>query len=281
MMSNDIVEILNSESLSLLHKEQPRLDVIHTFYEGHYIREAHIPKGTVVIGRYHVQPSINICIKGKILISDSFGCTQEVTAPFFSFYKEGSKVGYAIEDTVWLNIFNTDCTDVYELDKILFEDNFEFNMAHAEHKIRKSPYNEEDLLDYHNFLKANNLTEDKVRKLMDDFPVVKEYGSFKYKVGLSPLNGKGIFATAGIKTEEVIGYARIEGNKTTLGRYMNHSLMPNAFPIRVDNSIMVIAIYDIEGCFGGFDGEEITIDYNEVYLLSKELDGERLCLDLL
>ena len=109
---------------------------------------------------------------------------------------------------------------------------------------------------------------------MTDLPT----GSWKVKTGSSVIEGKGLFATADIAAGELIAPARISGKRTIAGRYTNHAAAPNAefqaaFPY---GDINLVALRTIEGCRGGYDGEEITIDYRAAYALKMRLEG--LCL---
>jgi hypothetical protein len=74
-------------------------------------------------------------------------------------------------------------------------------------------------------------------------------------VRTSPIEGVGIFATNKINKDGLIGPARMNGMRTQLGRYMNHSHAPNAVMRQAYDDLYVVALSDI------IPGEEITIDY--------------------
>jgi len=89
------------------------------------------------------------------------------------------------------------------------------------------------------------------------------------KIGDSPIEGKGLFATATIEQGEVIAPAGIKGKRTIAGRFTNHSANPNAFLVLHENGdVDLVAKYYISGCKAGFDGEEITIDYRQALALN-------------
>jgi len=68
---------------------------------------------------------------------------------------------------------------------------------------------------------------------------------------------------------DLIAPARIAGMRTPAGRYTNHSNTPNsAMILTACGDINLIALRDIEGCKGGDNGEEITIDYRQALALS-------------
>lgn len=87
----------------------------HYFSHGVYTRELFIPKGTVLTGKIHRYSSVNIISKGKIrAISDKGIHDIEaphvfVTGPFVK------KAGFALEDTVWINVLPWDKEEDIEM----------------------------------------------------------------------------------------------------------------------------------------------------------------------
>lgn len=95
---------------------QVEMPVKHSFARGMYIREMFIKKGSLVVGKIHRQECINICASGDISILTETGFMR-VVAPFQIVSPAGmQRVGYANEDTVWINIFRTDETDIEKLE---------------------------------------------------------------------------------------------------------------------------------------------------------------------
>lgn len=93
--------------------EAERLDmrVDHEFMDGIYIRRLHIPAGTVVVGKVHRKDCLNVVESGDISILTEFG-SRRVKSGFTGVSPAGiQKLGFAHEDTVFLNVFRTDCTD--------------------------------------------------------------------------------------------------------------------------------------------------------------------------
>lgn len=89
------------------------LPVTHTFSDGMYTREMFIPKNTIVIGRVHKKECINICSKGSLNILSFDGEVFQVSAPFNATSQPGSiKIGFALEDSIWINVFRTDAIDI-------------------------------------------------------------------------------------------------------------------------------------------------------------------------
>lgn len=90
--------------------------VKHSFAPGMYIREMFIPKGSVVVGKVHRTECLNLCIQGDIDLVTEEG-DMRVSAPFNAVSAPGTqKIGYAHEDTIWINVFRTDETDIERLE---------------------------------------------------------------------------------------------------------------------------------------------------------------------
>jgi len=134
MESTELIEAEKAAFLALPKREQiasfiadllaatddhMEFDVKHSFAPGMYIREMFIPKGSVVVGRVHRDECVNICPMGDIDIVSEAGDVR-VVAPFTAVSAPGTqKIGYAHEDTVWINVFRTDETDIEKLEKAL------------------------------------------------------------------------------------------------------------------------------------------------------------------
>jgi hypothetical protein len=107
------------------------------------------------------------------------------------------------------------------------------------------------------------------------------FGSYKFAIFDSKIQGKGLFASANIEEGEVIGVARIGNCRTPIGRFTNHSKTPNAYPrLNSQGGIDLVAKTCIMGSRGGLDGEEITVDYRQSRVTAEKLDRELSCLHL-
>ena len=113
----------------LLPEPQVECPVYNHFMPGIYIREMHIPKGTLVIGHEHIVESTNVFLKGKLKLLQEDGSWQELEAPMMFKGKLGRKVAIALEDCVWQNIFATDETDIEVLESTLIRK----SVAYLEH----------------------------------------------------------------------------------------------------------------------------------------------------
>jgi hypothetical protein len=111
---------LDALEAAMLSQPQTECAVTHHFGPGIYIREVRIPAGLLVIGHSHRDENLNIMLAGKMaLLAD--GQISVVEAPFMKVAMPGRKVGFAIEDTVWQNVYATEETDIEVLEQAYVE----------------------------------------------------------------------------------------------------------------------------------------------------------------
>jgi len=249
----------------MLQFEQADCPVIHRFSPGLYIREVRVPSDTLAIGHYQKCEHLNLFLQGKVLMYNEDGTKTELTAPMIFTAPPGRKMGYVIDEMVWLNIYPTQETDVETLEETYLDK----NVTWQEHKklmdTIKANDRISDIEDYKALISDYGLTEEDVRKETEDETdqVPIPAGDYKFLISNSNIEGKGVFASASIDPGEIIGPANVDGKRTPLGRYCNHSMQPNAKMIRIGNDIFLAAISEIPGCRGGLNGEEITTDYRK------------------
>jgi hypothetical protein len=210
-------------------------------------------------------------LKGRVTMLLENGELSEVVAPAMFTAKPGRKIGYIHEDMVWLNVYATTETDVEKLEAMFLiksdpwqENN---NMQNSIEKLNRIV----DREDYKQALRELGVTEEIVRSQSENIDDMRPlpYGAWKVMIACSPIEGKGLFATADIKGGDLIAPARISGCRTIAGRYTNHGKNPNAEMFLLPNGdIELVALRDIKGCAGGYTGEEITIDYRKAASLS-------------
>lgn len=101
------------------------LPTFHHFAHGTYVRELRIPKGCVLVGKIHRYDTINILLKGKIRVATDAG-EKMLEAPLVFTAPAGVKrAGYALEDTVWLNIHPAVTTDLNQIERDVTVESFE------------------------------------------------------------------------------------------------------------------------------------------------------------
>ncbi len=260
----DLAQAVASLEALCLSQKQVACPVYHHFSPGIYIREVNIPANTISIGHRQKTEHLNIFLKGKVLFLEPDGRTSVLTAPMIFTSPPGRKVGYILEDMVWLNAYPTTETNVEVLEDTYLDKSDTWKQESIKGLTDISVL--EDQGDYLQMLKEFNIDEDFVRQSSErtedciDFP----YGVYSLGVFDSKRQGKGIFATADFNVGDLIAPALICQKRTPLGRYTNHSKNPNVKPHRVNADIYFVAIKPIKGNYGGFTGDEITVNYRDV-----------------
>jgi quercetin dioxygenase-like cupin family protein len=98
----------------------------HNFLPGVYVRTLYLKKGDVLTGKIHKHECINIVAKGKIAVTDCNGDRKILVAGDIFNSPAGTKrAGFAFEDTVFINVFNCDETDVDKIENVLACDSVE------------------------------------------------------------------------------------------------------------------------------------------------------------
>lgn len=260
LITKDILLQMEDEMLQLPQVDCP---VFHRFGPDLYIREVFIPKGSVAIGHHQNFEHLNVFLKGKVMMINEDGSNTILEAPMQFIGKPGRKIGYILEDMVWQNIYATKETDIEKLEAhyLTKSDAWQYNNT-LKMSIKKLE-REGDRQDYYQFLNDINYTESMVREQSENESDQIRLEVQKVMVSDSPIEGKGLFATANFNPEEVIMIARLNGKRTQAGRFTNHSPTPNAKMVGVGDDIYLVAIKKIEGCKGGCFGDEITVDYRQ------------------
>lgn len=94
----------------------PDYPVEHIVCDGVYVRKLFIPKRTLLIGKIHRKDCVNVVADGDISLLTEFG-TSRVRAGATSVSRAGiMKVGYAHEDTIFLNVFRTNKTSIADIE---------------------------------------------------------------------------------------------------------------------------------------------------------------------
>lgn len=112
------IEAIEAYMLSVPQDQKVEVPVNHHFGPGVYIREVTIPAGSMAIGHEQRFDHLNILLTGAVAMYDEAG-VKVLKAPLIFVGKPGRKLGMAIEDCVWLNVFATDETDVDKLEEMI------------------------------------------------------------------------------------------------------------------------------------------------------------------
>lgn len=100
--------------------QMPQADFVetHHYAEGIYGRELFIPAGVVLTGKIHRDSTLNVLLQGRIKVTSADGSVQELEAPSVFVSPPGcKKVGYAITDTIWLNVHPTRLKDLAAIEQ--------------------------------------------------------------------------------------------------------------------------------------------------------------------
>lgn len=102
--------------VSLPADQQEEFKVEHSVHDGVYTRKLFIPKGSILVGKIHKKSCQNIVAKGDITVVTETGKLR-VQAGYSVVSPPGiQKVGYAHEDTIFINVFRTDKTEIDEIE---------------------------------------------------------------------------------------------------------------------------------------------------------------------
>lgn len=256
---------------AMLAHEQADCPVVHYFGPGIYIRELRMKAGIFAIGHRQKHQHMNVLIKGRVLMLQNDGSTVEVSAPMTFVGQPGRKTGYVLEDVVWQNIYATNERDVPTLERMFLDKSMEWEEADLLRARAAHATGQPAREDFHTMLSEYDISASKVRQQSEntqdqtDMPL----GAWQFKTGQSSIQGTGIFLTSSASAGYVVGPARLAGKRTPLGRYTNHSNTPNARMEQLPNGdIQLVLARDVQGCRGGEDGEEVTIDYRQALSLS-------------
>lgn len=270
------IQVITEEKVQTLEKhflneKQADCPVTHIFAPNIYIRQVFIPAGTFSIGHYQTTEHLNIMLKGRVTMVNEDGSHTELTAPQTFVAKPGRKIGYIHEDMIWQNVYSTDETDVEKLEAMFLKKSITWQEHQKSQNLLLTLDYSSDVEDYYLAISEYGFDHETVRKqtenLEDQIPM--PYGDYKIMIADSKIDGKGVFATGNFEEGEVIAPARIDGKRTPVGRYTNHSKNINAIMVLRDNgNIDLVAKKAITGCQGGNLGQEITIDYRQAISLA-------------
>lgn len=117
-------EILVSHPDSASHntdKMQEDFPLEHHFDGDIYTRTVRMPKGSVVVSFIQKKSHPSFLLKGKVSVLLDTGEVETYEAPHSIFTKAGTQRVFAVhEDTVWTCVFNTDKTNVEDVEKEIY-----------------------------------------------------------------------------------------------------------------------------------------------------------------
>jgi hypothetical protein len=197
------------------------------------------------------------------------GPIHVVKAPHFYVAPPGRKMGLAIFDTVWVNIFATEETDVEKLEARLFQDSQAFLTLAEKIQLEREASHALDREDFQFVLDEFGIAFEEARKLSEDeSDLVPMPEGWPIMIRPSAIEGKGVFIQTRARPGEVIAPTRINGKRTPVGRYANHSRRPNAkFVERAGDSYLMAIEIIAPFCSEVVPGDEVVVDYRSVLAL--------------
>ena len=121
-VNHDIAVATSLDHIEAMMLAAPQIDcpVSHHFGHGIYMREAFLPAGTYIMGHAHKHEHMNIMLKGKMAVIVN-GEAKVIEGPYIFTGQAGRKFAYIIEDTVFVNAYATEETDVDKLEEMFVD----------------------------------------------------------------------------------------------------------------------------------------------------------------
>ena len=101
------------------------LPVDQVSIDGMVMRTMHIPKGTLLVGKIHKLDCINVVASGDISILTEHGSGRMTAGDTAASPAGTQKIGYANEDTAFINIFRTSETSIEGIENAIAWASFE------------------------------------------------------------------------------------------------------------------------------------------------------------
>lgn len=114
---NTVTSSFDQIEALMLSAPQVECPVTHHFGHGIYMREAFLPAGIYVMGHAHKNEHMNIMLKGKMAVIVN-GEAKVIEGPYIFTGQPGRKFAYIIEDTVFVNAYATEETDIEKLEEM-------------------------------------------------------------------------------------------------------------------------------------------------------------------
>lgn len=250
-----LINELARRMLALPPEQQLNFALEHIFCEGMYLRKMFIPKGSLLVGQVHKLPCLNLVCKGDIAVMTETGSAR-VGAGYTVASPAGTqKLGFAHSDTVFVNIFRTDLTDLAAV---------EAEIAY----IPEPDAHDVDRLDFCAFMHEYGLSEDYVEAIVADMSdhIDLPDGIASVYFATSAIHASGTFASHAFAGGQTIAPARMGRQRTLVGRLTNHAKQPNCrFADDGQGGLLLVAAQDIAA------NTELTIDYRQAARINVSL----------
>lgn len=253
----------------LLQLPQAEIRTIHTFYPGRYERTIIIPAWTVLSGAEHKTPYRVRLEQGVIAVNTDEGIKVLTALAEFDAPAGVKRIGRVFDNPVtWVDIYENpdNCTDIPTLEARLY-----VVPACGLGENRVAAQINQDRADYALFLSELGITQGAMDDMVNTQDLIPMPPGFDVEVRPSRIHGMGLFALRAFEPNEFICPGRIDNQRTPAGRFINHSVHPNAQPVKRGEDIDAVALKFI------YPNEEIMISYRTS--LRVNVGRELLCLD--
>lgn len=227
--------------------------VRHLFLPGRYIREMDLPAGHLFIGRVHRKGHIMLLCEGVVHLITEHSFTV-YTGPDAVMSTPGYQTVCQIIRSSRVRTIHPNPgeeRDTEKLEREIFEP---VEPALERGKILA------DRIDYQCALLEAGLTQERVKEIFlherDLVPMPEEY--YHIYRGRSDIEGTGIFTFLDVEPDFVFGPMRLQGKRTIVGRFTNHSISPNCRAVRHREDLYLRAKQKIKAY------EELTVNYRQV-----------------
>lgn len=113
---NERIELVESAMLEL---DQVEIPVKESYANGMYTRQIMIPRGTLLTGRVHMFPYVDIMLAGDIEVATPDGIKHMTGWNVLQGFAGRKRIGYAWEDTYWATVHRTDQFEPGAMEELL------------------------------------------------------------------------------------------------------------------------------------------------------------------
>lgn len=218
------------------------IPIEHSVVDGVYTRIAYAKAGCIVVGCTHKKGGTAILLSGVIRQIDGDN-KYEISAPkIFNTEAGTQRIALALTDCVYATTHSVVSNNVDDAEKEIFVEEPQIT------RIRNN---------FKQMLIENKITNEDIHSEMNLLPTIYEHSN-NYYIDNSVIDGLGSFAKKEILKDDVIGIAVKDNQRLPLARYVNHSDIPNAKFVDLENGdIILIATVFIPL------GNEIFVNYRE------------------
>jgi len=115
-------ELIDDLELAMAKLPLLDLEVVNRFTDGMYIRELHIPAGTMVTTMTHKTQHPFVVSKGKILVTSDTEGSVTIEAPHTGITEPNTRrAAHALTDTIWTTFHVTNETDIDKIAEEILE----------------------------------------------------------------------------------------------------------------------------------------------------------------